>query len=1288
MAAKNEISWQERLVCGKNQAHFAKQVKQTLEQQVKRVEQTLKQQVEQTARRRKAEETTAVKKELNWHRQTLERFVRTGLVPPRHVTLWGLYQELCLSEPSAPLRGPGKKPTLGELLEWVFGGTELDIQALWRKRELTEGTVKNKLRLIQHGYYQYQETGKNEVCRPDLDHLSDRYCAHPAAVLQQVRDRLDASCTQHFIALEGDAARRVDVLFQGVREEMGKPRIPSDLSGRELALRQLSVLFVLALLREAYYPGPDSPEARWLAGETVEAPVKPEPQRRELAFPGGIFWQELSEVAEELVPDVLAGGQRFQNCLAEGGGGCHTPLEQVLERWNGGGLFLLYGGGDSAVSGAGKTTSLRLLCRHMAARHPILVPLSQVYTSYGLRNLKKENGRPRLLTWLGAHGVPVGDLSELEGRPLALDGLDEVTSSEGVQSLCDDLMALCQSGKIPVVVSSKLPPEELAAWTHSLSSIAHLWCSAVRCQVQPIGRNQRQSYLARYGQALPPGHEALNTPFLLYLYSSTRDFLLRDQGPAFRGIRERWLNGTGGNGPESLFRLWLGVQICRWYESNQGDDLRNEQDAFFLLFALPAVAFRMLVHEVCDSYYVPSAARAADSGTVEALLDGAFPALRAALFQFSVYREGGLETLASRREALNAHGFSAGQAAAILHRSFDPSTLRWEYHFVNQAVRDELAMLHMANLFYAAYHRYPADPEAAEGLYWDCPAHYLHRPMFRRVFDYLGELFGSQEAVRAVLENGPGEACGGFSGYLLCILAYEICAALEIPQQRDWMARAATLRSWLRPDEADRAGVEYILLELCESARELRMQGKFRQAAEKARAAIQIHRDHPEFRNSDGYHSLAKVYLEQVTRALNGEPPGQDWLTAVPPEERALSDAVWAELHVLDARTRAGDPWPDQLPTLGQLLPQCRASLPALLALAERARLRLERYQAEGCFGDETLAFLVESSYAAKLLSICAALHEGASGAALNMLGCFCENQQELLENCTELPFFQANPRLHCHIAPEELKDPEWAVHAWQLYLRIYQIQRGLQPYPARCLADLLLTRRVRLDGAGQAVPGPGVSPQWNRKELDFMWEATARSCTSQGNGSEIRRIRLLNELLELPEGDPYLRDRALEREDLEREAADRYQKEWTRCRCEERLNRHQVDLYTVMLLAEYRDGRGVRLDAPTWKSGIYTFFQAHIPTRARLEHQVRKAAQLPLNRNADVQVLRAEWRAKLWRQTYTTGHLLGLSTLWACWERLHRLEAMTRGLYDLFHDRMGAEWSEILRVLRDRDAV
>ncbi len=187
--------------------------------------------------------------------------------------------------------------------------------------------------------------------------------------------------------------------------------------------------------------------------------------------------------------------------------------------------------------------------------------------------------------------------------------------------------------------------------------------------------------------------------------------------------------------------------------------------------------------------------------------------------------------------------------------------------------------------------------------------------------------------------------------------------------------------------------------------------------------------------------------------------------------------------------------------------------------------------------GSGTMRFLVESSYVANLLSIYAAFHEGASGAALNMLGCFCQNQQELLQNNPELTFFHQNPHLHSPIPQEALLDKDHALHAWQLYLRIYQIQRGLQPYSARCLADLLLRRQVRLDSSGEALTGSGQDPSFNQAELDFLWEATNRSCSRESKGNQLCRIRFLNELLERHEPELYIQGTVRDRVSLEQGA-------------------------------------------------------------------------------------------------------------------------------------------------------
>ena len=1272
MSRKRERSWRERLVSAKKLEAFQENVAADLAKEIARTEDRLR-----SAPPGGAEE---LEKELGQYRRALDRLHRVGPEPRRHVTLWGLREVLCTGQP--PILGAGKAPGMDVLMDWVFGGTVFDIQLLRGEKGLTKKSVQNKLSILQHGCYQYRETGRQEVCREYLDRLLAQYLDQPALRLGQVRDRLDESCARCGFQLDGTAALQIDGLFQGVRRELGRPSVSWQVHGRERALRQLSLLFVLALLSEDCYPAPGSPAGRWLAGaggaQAGPAPSVSAPPRWDFSGDGGVFQWNMEEIAEALIPDVTVEGQSFRALPSGEGRPCRTPMEQILERWDAARLFLLCGERDSAVSGAGKTTSLRLLGRYAPQLRPIFVPLSRVYAAYAMRSLQRENGRPRLLTWLALQGIPLPDQAALSGRLLILDGLDEITAPEGIQALCDDLVALCQLPALRIIVSSKLPPEELAAWHMGLRSVANLWRGGVPCRIQTIGRAQRLDYLRRSGQVQPEDSEDLNTPFLLTLYGSTRRFLAGAHAPVFQSVLDRWLPAPAGQGQEALFYRYLCVQICRWCESCPGDDVRSELDAFFLLFALPAVAFRMLAHRVCDSYYVPSAAEPVDSAAVERIIGQSFPAFRQALRHFPQYRRGGLEILSTQGDALTAAGLAAGQAAAVLHRSFDPDTLEWVYHFVNHAMGDNLAMLHLANLFFAAYHQTIKNQGDMEGPFWDCPAHYLPRPVLKGAFGFLCQLFGGEEAVREILQGGPERIpCAGFSGYLLCTLAAELCAAVGLPRQRAWLSAAAGLRAGMDGACSGRIGVEYVVLDLCEQAREFRLEGAFAPGAEAARKAIRVHRDHPEFKNSDGYHSLAKVYLEQVAQILNGRSPGDRALTAVPPEERALADQVWAALHALADR---GSDWPETDPVLGRLLPQSRPVLPALLALADRARLRLEHYQSRDWMGSGTVKFLVECSYTAKLLSIYAAFHEGASGPALNMLGCFCENQQELLENSPGLAFFQQNPDLHSPIPRETLFDGAHALHAWQLYLRIYQIQRGLQPYSARCLADLLLRRQVRLNGTGEALPGPGRDQDWNQAELDFLWEATNRSCTSGRKGFQLCRIRFLNELLERQTPELYVHGAVRDRASLEQELERRYRREWEDCQCGPRLGReagYAPDLFTIMLLAEYGPLRPVPLDVEAWKSAIRVFFQQQIPTAAGLEKKLSDALRDPRNRNTDPAALRATLWADLSRVHYTTGYHLGMDGLRLHWERLSRLARVSPEFQTLFRGQGTLEWQQ-----------
>lgn len=1271
-------SWRNRLVSIEKVESFQHKVEADLSQKIKEAE----------AKRpaSSSQKGSSSNDKDNSLRKSLNQLRQAGLQPQRHVTLWGLWQVLG-NRDDTPILGNGKVPIMDKQINLIFGGTLLDILGLILKKR---DSLKNKRSAILHGYYQYRETGQQEVCKKYLAQLSDQYRSRPVKHLAQIRDRLEQLNRKGLLLLNDWAVGQIDALFCAVRDDMEAPQIPSSLQGRDLALRELSLLFVLALLKDNYYPQPDSPEASWLAGEDPPDSGSADPSW-DLSRPGGVFSWNLEEISEELVPDVSVLGSSFSLMPSGPTQAGVTPMEQILKRWNDQHMFLLCGEGGSAVSGAGKSTSLRLLCRNIPDSSPLFLSISQVYSSYELRNLNRENGQPRLLTWLKTHGLSIRSLEELNGRLLVLDGLDEITNPEGVQSLCDDLLALCRLSELRIIVSSKLPPKELEAWHYGLSSISNLWYSALPCQIQPLRSEQANTYLQHSGQGLRPGDSFLNTPFLLSMYGSTQDFLSRETSLVAQRIRQRWILCPESEGPEALFYRYLCVQLCRWCESRQGEDLRNEQDAFFLFFALPAVALRMMAYDICDRYYVLCTADPVDIKMVEQLLNESFPVLGPMLKYFPAYRQGDLEVLATRAQDLTADGFSAGQAAAILHRSFDPSTLSWEYRFVNHAVRDNLAMLHVANLFYIAYQRcrLGQQPWDMKEPFWVCPVHYLHAPTFKRIFGFLVELFGSETQVRSILEAGPqAVSCSGSSGYLLCTIAYEICRAMDLPQKHAWLAAAASLRMQCS-DKDHWFGVEYIMEELCEHARQLRTAGDFLSGAEEARSAICLHRKHPEFRNSDGYHSLAKVYLEQVTQILNGSAPTQNWLTCVPEQERVLADSIWSELHDLSSLLQGGGKCPEQLPVFGRILPSNLPTLPALVALADRARLRLECYQQAGRLQDERMAFLLEGSYVAKMLSIYAAFHEGASGAALNMLGCFCNNQQELLENSPDLPFFQSNPHLHCQIPEAQLRDPDRRVHAWQLYLRIYQIQRGLQPYSAKQLAILLLTRSVRLDDRGEAVAGPGAQPELTAAEQNFLWEATTRAGSKLDSGSQIWRMRFLNELLDLPEDEFHILGRSLSRKALEQEFSQCYQRAWARCHCQDRLNickGYPMDLFTVMLMAEYRPSTEIALDAALWKSGIQGFFQRQIPTEEQVRKELARQVQLPRNRSQDRNALKQSIREQVYRKIYTTGSFLDLDMLRDCWNRIKRLETMTNGLYSLFHNQQGSIWSQVLARLTPSD--
>lgn len=251
-----------------------------------------------------------------------------------------------------------------------------------------------------------------------------------------------------------------------------------------------------------------------------------------------------------------------------------------------------------------------------------------------------------------------------------------------------------------------------------------------------------------------------------------------------------------------------------------------------------------------------------------------------------------------------------------------------------------------------------------------------------------------------------------------------------------------------------------------------------------------------------------------------------------------------------------------QDPVFPDPAPETAELAPIFLMMLEKGLLRWKAYEEKDFFGHSELQFLCLQSLRAKACSIYSACAPGASGAALNQLGCFLENQQEAFENDPRLPFFRANPQLHLDLPDLEYDAP--LVNAFRVSRRVYGIRRGQQPYSARKLAELLLRRQVRLDEQGQPAPCTPDVP-FTQTELDFLEEATTRAASIGGTGPAYWRLRYLQARaswlgVDTPDGQHLLQ-----------QARQALQTAWSLHGCNRRLDQDaaEVDLYAALLAAE-----------------------------------------------------------------------------------------------------------------------
>jgi len=188
-----------------------------------------------------------------------------------------------------------------------------------------------------------------------------------------------------------------------------------------------------------------------------------------------------------------------------------------------------------------------------------------------------------------------------------------------------------------------------------------------------------------------------------------------------------------------------------------------------------------------------------------------------------------------------------------------------------------------------------------------------------------------------------------------------------------------------------------------------------------------------------------------------------------------------------------------------------------------------------------------------KAMSICSAVAEGASGAALNLLGVMTESDiAASLENDPHLPVFKEQPELH--IPVEGLTDGERFPKAFVLLDRVYNIPRGQQAYAARKVSELLMRRVVRLEGGRPCTCTAGVP--FVQEELEYLRKSTERAAASELSAVAYWRARFLWD----------------ERGDGQRDAAgirELLRQEWKRCHCPQMVEEGRLNLQAVLIAVE-----------------------------------------------------------------------------------------------------------------------
>lgn len=1003
------------------------------------------------------------------------------------ITFWGFYRIFCLgSDPAAILNySEDHNEHRMAFLKQVFEHTSVDPWDFIFVSGHSAKTEHNLLTDIWHLTWKYKKLPKS------FGQMLGAFRTNPQFALDGVARNITGMIERHQIDSDRAGSLAFDLLRCLYSNYLSGPKKPD-------TERSLSILLMACLLGDDVVFGQQHYET---VTEWLDRKRNPSGLLVARCFKNvGIYHIEDAQINTKLLPDIVCEGKRYD--YQKGAG---SPLRQIISEQRYQWIFLSGQAGegeDSTISGAGKTTSLRFLALEEKGKNILWLPLAEIYDHHNIRNSQILSNHISTKFHMEISQLP-------ESTFFLLDGLDELISREQLERLSGDLYMLQHTGKFGLIVSSKLPWQQMSR-IDVFYQWSDVWEQFLPCYIQNLSKKQIEAMVSeREEEPLPK----LNTPFLLSLYLQTASL---PDDPWTKNLIRRWraerLFRTKALTEELIFYRSLVIQIIRWYETAQGQKIRWEMDAFFLFHTIPAIACQMYRSEQNDPGFDPVSAIEVNREFVEKIIAYTWNTVRPWLGLFPGYSVPSVQYERLLR-GIDFEKFVSGAIPSLFHGEWNGNDQYSNPRFTNYGLRDNLALIHIANEFLLASEG--ALEEKAETIEaYGYTVELIPAKQLQKIVAFFELIAGKN--VRLILRHGPEQDVKSpVSRFLAGHIGATMCEHIPDFRKDETISSDPWYESMISAFRQLEENGDHAIQQLVEQrfglayifgqtiyARNLRGKGRYAQADQCAEQIIAFQKKHPKLINSDGYHVKALILFEQMRLVLNGKQYGE-----LRPIRMSEIEAAVQLTHELQRLTGAPQAHSDLFPELSEAQ---SGLIPIFSMMLSRAKCKWDGYAQRQFFGNPVLEYLCFASYVAKYYSILAALSPGNSGAAYNLLGSLMANNSEMLENDSRLPFFRKNPELHIEIPG--LSYEKRILASFQIYLLIYNIRRGPQPYSARRLCEFLLRRQVSLEENGRPVSAMGNEPftEW---EFAFLEQATVRALMNKQSSEMYWRARYLHEL-------------------------------------------------------------------------------------------------------------------------------------------------------------------------------